>query len=138
MRISDARGKLKPSEGYRLWNSCSPRSPDDEDRRLAEEDASGDEEASCAAKDAAKLGARNYLDVRYEDFLKNPVTVVAAMLEFAELNYDRRFVKLVESFENRDTSEDYCRYLTSDQILQVETIVGPVVRELGYRLDHGR
>jgi omega-hydroxy-beta-dihydromenaquinone-9 sulfotransferase len=231
MGVDGRRGALKPSEGHRLWAYCSPRSPEDELRRLTEEDASSyerrrihrtvrahlryqgrvrflnknvrlthrlrhlnalfddarvihvlrdprptvssllrvafwariplwwhngqtpvqliasgfapeilaaevwREQVLCATKDASQLGASRYLEVRYEHLVKDPATTVSTILDFAELRCDPKFLKSVESFPIKDTSGNYRRYLSSEQIQQVETTAGAVARKLGYQLD---
>ena len=94
------------------------------------------EQVSCGIKDGVELGPGRYLEVRYEQLVKNPVATVATMLDFAELRSDRKFLRWVESFPIKDTSRSYRRYLSSQQIQQVETVAGPVARELGYVFDN--
>lgn len=234
MNKPGSRGTLKPSEGYRLWDSCSPRSPDEEHRRLTEEDATPDErrriqrlalahlryqgrsrflhkntrlahrlrhlnvlfddahvihvvrdpraavssllkvafwpglhlwwrdgqtpselvssglapealaaelwreEVQCLTEDASCLPPNRYLEIRYEQLVADPAGVVATILAFAELRYDQKFLTAVNSFDIRDTSGNYGRYLSVDQIAQVEMTVGSVARKLGYRLASGQ
>lgn len=230
MNKPGSRGILKPSEGYRLWKSCSPRSPAEEHRRLTEEDATSDErrriqrlafvhlryqgrsrflhkntrlahrlrhlnalfddayvihvvrdpraavssllkvafwpglrlwwrdnqtpaqlmssglaqeilaaelwreEVQCLTEDASCLLPNHYLEVRYEQLVADPAGVVADMLAFAGLRCDQKFLAAVNSFDIRDTSGNYGRYLSVEQIAQVEMTVGSVAHKLGYRL----
>lgn len=225
-----SRGALKPSEGYRLWDSCSPRSPAEEHRRLTAEDATYDErrriqrlafahlryqgrsrflnkntrlshrlphlnalfddvhvihvlrdpraavssllrvafwpeiqlwwrdgqtpaqlmtsgfapeilaaevwreEVRCLTEDAACLPPNRYLEVRYEQLISDPAEVVAAMLDFAGLRSDQRFLTAINYIGIKDTTGNYGRYLNAEQIIQVEMTAGSVARKLGYRL----
>jgi hypothetical protein len=94
------------------------------------------EQVSCGIKDAVQLAPGRYLEVRYEELVNNPVATVRTMLDFAELRSDRKFLRWVEAFPIKDTSRSYRRYLSSQQIQQVETTTGPVARELGYVFDN--
>jgi omega-hydroxy-beta-dihydromenaquinone-9 sulfotransferase len=83
-------------------------------------------------EDASALDANRYLEVRYEELLRDPPTVIRRLADFAELPWTRSFESVVGAVEIRRGEHKLQRQLTSEQLALIAEVTGPLASALGY------
>lgn len=79
------------------------------------------------------LAANQYLEIRYEDLVSNPKATAQTIADFLEISADDSNFK--DFYENKlsDASlEKWKTRLTTEQIAEIESEAGTLLKELGY------
>lgn len=80
---------------------------------------------------AKTLNTENYLEIKYEEFCKDPHTVFKEIDNFCEISPDRRLLnKLPETLPNFNFK--WKKNLTEDEIMKLESIINDLNHRLGY------
>jgi len=90
-----------------------------------------------ASYDRASLdfSDEEYMQIRYEDFISDPVSTSKSILDFAGLDWTSRFGKQLDSFDiTSSRAQAYKRDLTLEQQAILESISGEQLRNYGYEL----
>jgi hypothetical protein len=74
-----------------------------------------------------------YIEVRYEDLVRQPWDVVRRILEMLDLARDRDLVKQLTAGIQSPPAPRW-KALVPDQVISIERLVGTTLRELGYEL----
>ena len=100
------------------------------------------------ARSAGKeLGDARYFEIRYEDLIADPQTLLRDACGFLGIVYDESMTRLQKPSEQygdargmrevkRDNSGKYRTMMSPGTRSRVERIAGPVLRDVGYRVDY--
>ena len=81
----------------------------------------------------AKLDPARYMEVRYEDFVSNPVESLRAMVNFVDLPWSRRIERAVSISHVHDSRKRaYAKDLTADQVAELERVIGDLLARYRY------
>lgn len=81
------------------------------------------------------LDASSYMEVRYEDLVTEPRTLVTRVLEFVDLEWSDSFESVFRSFQIEDRIYKYRRSLHREQIGLIDDVTRELAQELGYPPD---
>ena len=87
----------------------------------------------------------HYLEVLYEDLLRNPEAELKRICDFIELPFKEEMLRYSEGFQGRDPNHqlispgpdvsriaDWQNKMSPDDIREYESIAGLMLKELGY------
>ena len=91
------------------------------------------------------LGKEHYKIIRYEDLLSNPEKVAKEVCIFLDIPFASEMIKLSDEVRDKENSyvknffdeskiDKWKQQLSSQKLKKVETIQGPLLKELGYEL----
>jgi len=87
------------------------------------------------ARDAGSLlGRDRYVEVRYEDYVTNPLPAIREVVDFAALPWSATFERRLHTFDVRPAASRPTS-LRPDQIAVLAPIVEPLATQLGYADD---
>lgn len=92
-------------------------------------------EVSKVLEDKDILDPNRYLEIKYEDFVSEPVATMAAVCDFCELDWTPDFEQHVKSIDIRNMNDRYKERLTREQIIELNQTIKELSDQLGYRLD---
>ncbi len=86
-----------------------------------------------ARRESAALGPGQYHELRYEDFLRSPETIVTRMLDACALAPDPRVLRFLHTrFALRDRTLDAHAAGSIEDATVLEACIGTTLRDLGY------
>jgi omega-hydroxy-beta-dihydromenaquinone-9 sulfotransferase len=84
-------------------------------------------------EEAQALAPDRYIEIRYEDFIANPVDRLGAMFEFAQLPFTQKPYDYVDDrVEVRDLTESWRKHLSVEEVGAIEAAASAVMHEFGY------
>lgn len=86
-----------------------------------------------AIYDGRALPKENYLELRYETLIENPSQAVEQLLKFTNLKPSSGMFSFAETHVNPSFSSRHRNTLSKKECKEVDTIIAPTLRELGYR-----
>jgi hypothetical protein len=89
-------------------------------------------EVACALDHSGVIPGNRYLELRYEDFMADPVTVLQALCRFAGLPWCRPFEAHVRTFELRSQNFKFSSDFSTPQLQTINEITGALACQLGY------
>jgi len=82
--------------------------------------------------DAKYLSAEQYVEVRYEDLIRHPKTVMRQVLYFCDLPWTSQFEEHIDSFTLENRNFRWPRHYTSGEIEEIETEIHSTLQLHGY------
>lgn len=95
-------------------------------------------EVRCVLEAKAKLPAPQYFEVRYEEFIQNPKTVLHELLANCDLRRTPDFEHFVESFALQSMNFKFKNQFSPQQLAMIEEMIAPLARQLGYDIAEPR
>lgn len=92
-------------------------------------------EVRCVLEARQTLPSRQYLEVRYEEFIRQPKQVLRHVLAFCDLQWTDGFERFVESFALQSMNFKFKNQFTPQQLAQIEAMVAPLAEQLGYEME---
>jgi hypothetical protein len=83
-------------------------------------------------EDAEHLSNEQYIEIRYEDLIKHPKTVMHQVLDFCDLRWSSRFEEHMNSFSLENRNFKWASHYRSDQIEKFEAHTQSTLQLLGY------
>lgn len=83
--------------------------------------------------EGAKLGPERFMEVRYEDFVNNPVQSLRSMVQFLGLPWSTRIERVAMRggvYESRRRAFE--TDLAREQVAELEGVIGPMLARYGY------
>jgi len=80
----------------------------------------------------ASVPAERYLDIRYEDLCKDPVSIMKQVTDFCDLEWKPGFESAVEKFEPRNTNFKWKRDLGPEDRKVLEAVLDEYLLKYGY------
>lgn len=90
------------------------------------------ESTRIARQSGSKLPAENYLEVRYEDLIRNPRSGVDKVMNFLELDSDLSVLEYASQSADPERVDRWRTSLQSSFVNEVRPFIEPVLSELGY------
>ena len=87
-----------------------------------------------AQHDLQQLPADSWMEIRYEDLLKDHAQILPKLLEFAELSPSKEVTDLANQSINSDRTETWLQNLSPEQVNEIEAETATLLTELGYTL----
>jgi len=81
------------------------------------------------------LDPHRYLEVKYEDFVSNPILAIRAMCNFCELEWSPDFEQHIKSIKITNMNYRYKERLTREQIQKLNKTIKELADRLGYDFD---
>lgn len=86
-----------------------------------------------AREEAAQIGPDRYMEIRYEDALRDPVLTMGNLIRFSQLKDSRKVYDYIEGkSELRDMNFKFANDLSSEKLSVLNEVLGDVNTELGY------
>ena len=92
-------------------------------------------EVAKVLDDKKYLDPDRYLEVKYEEFVSNPILAMTAVCNFCELDWSPDFEQHIKSINIRNMNYRYKERLTREQILKLNKTIKELSDRLDYRLD---
>jgi hypothetical protein len=89
-------------------------------------------ETELAIHDGNALGRHRYIEVRYEDLVRDWARVIRTVADFAALPWSPTFERRLGTFDVRATAATRSSSLGLDQLGAIAEIVEPLADQLGY------
>jgi hypothetical protein len=83
-------------------------------------------------EDSESIPKGQYIEVRYEDLIKDPKTTMHQILDFCDLSMVPQFIEYIKSFRLENRNFKWTDQYPSHQIALVESNIGPTLALLGY------
>lgn len=83
--------------------------------------------------DSNKIPKGQYLEVRYENLTKEPISILKNILLFCNLDYSKNFEKHIKSFNIINRNYKWKKNLSKNQIQIVEKELNNLLKVLGYK-----
>jgi len=80
-----------------------------------------------------KATKANYLRIKYEDFVANPIEQTKIICNFSNLDWSEKIGNYINSKIYKNMNYKYKERLTKEQIRIIEEISAPIINEIGYR-----
>jgi omega-hydroxy-beta-dihydromenaquinone-9 sulfotransferase len=89
-------------------------------------------ETELAIHDGNTLGQDRYIEVRYEDLVRDWARVIRSITDFTALPWSPMFERRLGTFDVRATAATRSTSLEADQLAAIAEIVEPLAGRLGY------
>ena len=86
----------------------------------------------ATAEAAAGIPSRQFMQLRYEDFVSDPMRHFREVVKFCELEWSPRFEKAIGRYKLRSANDKWRRDLTSDQQAILQSLLGESLTKYGY------
>jgi omega-hydroxy-beta-dihydromenaquinone-9 sulfotransferase len=83
-------------------------------------------------EDAGSLPKEQYTEVRYEDLMNDPKTIIHQLIDFCDLSLTPQFIEYIESFRLENKNFKWTDQYPPDQIQLIENTIRPTLELLGY------
>ena len=86
----------------------------------------------ATADAAARIPSGQFMQLRYEDFVSDPVRHFKDVTRFCELEWSPRFEKAIGSYKLRSTNDKWRKDLTPEQQGVLQSVLGETLAKYGY------
>lgn len=86
----------------------------------------------ASIRDGRRLPAENYREVRYERFVREPVTVVGELFDFCGLSHDPGVLAYARDHVSSTRQDRWEGTIPAEHIREAEAEMKPLLEELGY------
>ena len=74
----------------------------------------------------------NYIEIKYENFCSNPISVFKDVIEFSELKWSREFADSINKYNLRNTEYKWKKELTIDQQQIIDEVARNYLKKYNY------
>jgi len=86
----------------------------------------------ATAEAAARIPSRQFMQLRYEDFVSDPIRHFQDVAKFCELEWSPRFEKAIGKYRLRSTNDKWRKDLTPEQQAVLQSVLGESLAKYGY------
>jgi len=83
-------------------------------------------------QDKAHIPPEQYMEVRYEKLMQDPIAEVGRVLDFCGLPWTPRLRSHIEAFDIRSRNFKWANRFTPRQVADIEEEIGPLLKQLQY------